>query len=65
MATKPAAKAENGEAREEGGDSPLLDSVSASVKKLVTRGKERGYVTYDELNQALPALLLPVIETVT
>ncbi|QEX15740.1 RNA polymerase sigma factor RpoD [Hypericibacter terrae] len=55
MATKPAAKAENGEAREEGGDSPLLDSVSASVKKLVTRGKERGYVTYDELNQALPA----------
>jgi RNA polymerase primary sigma factor len=55
MATKPAAKAENGEAREEGADGPLLDSVSASVKKLVTRGKERGYVTYDELNQALPA----------
>jgi RNA polymerase primary sigma factor len=55
MATKPAAKTENGEAREEGSDSPLLDSVSASVKKLVTRGKERGYVTYDELNQALPA----------
>jgi RNA polymerase primary sigma factor len=55
MATKPAVKTENGEAREEGGDSPLLDSVSASVKKLVTRGKERGYVTYDELNQALPA----------
>jgi RNA polymerase primary sigma factor len=55
MATKPVAKTENGEAREEGGDSPLLDSVVASVKKLVTRGKERGYVTYDELNQALPA----------
>jgi RNA polymerase primary sigma factor len=55
MATKPVAKTDGGETREEGGDSPLLDSVSASVKKLVQRGKERGYVTYDELNGALPA----------
>ncbi|MCX8500485.1 MAG: RNA polymerase sigma factor RpoD [Alphaproteobacteria bacterium] len=34
-------------------DEPLVDSVAASVKRLVARGKERGYVTYDELNLAL------------
>jgi len=35
-------------------DSPLLDSLGANVKKMVKLGKERGYVTYDELNEALP-----------
>ncbi|MCH7889798.1 MAG: hypothetical protein IIA00_11065 [Proteobacteria bacterium] len=35
-------------------DSPLLDSATAATKKLLARGKERGYVTYDELNAALP-----------
>jgi len=55
MATKPTPKTEITEAREESADGPLIDSVSASVKKLVLRGKERGYVTYDELNAALPA----------
>ena len=50
-------------AREEGaaqtpaapGDSPLLDSTNASVKKLIAKAKERGYITYDELNAALPS----------
>jgi RNA polymerase primary sigma factor len=28
--------------------------MTASVRKLVTRGKERGYITYDEINAALP-----------
>jgi RNA polymerase primary sigma factor len=28
--------------------------LKAAVKRLMTRGKERGYVTYDELNKALP-----------
>ncbi|MFQ3623052.1 MAG: RNA polymerase sigma factor RpoD [Acetobacteraceae bacterium] len=32
----------------------LLDTQSAAVKKLVARGRERGYVTYDEVNAALP-----------
>ena len=32
----------------------LLDTQSAAVKKLVARGKERGYVTYDDVNAALP-----------
>ncbi|MEG3618497.1 RNA polymerase sigma factor RpoD [Magnetovibrio sp. PR-2] len=35
-------------------DSPLLDSLGANVKKMVKLGKERGFVTYDELNAALP-----------
>jgi RNA polymerase primary sigma factor len=42
------------EAREEGPDAPLLDTLGAELKKLVQKGKERGYVTYDELNSALP-----------
>ncbi len=55
MATKPTPKTDGAETREESADGPLIDSVSQSVKKLVVRGKERGYVTYDELNAALPA----------
>src|SRR5690606_30383569 len=39
---------------EEGGDAPLLDLNEASVKKLIARAKKRGYITYDELNNALP-----------
>jgi len=38
----------------EGGDSPLLDSLGAGVKKMIAAGKERGFVTYDDLNAALP-----------
>ncbi len=37
------------------GDRPLLDSTNASVKKLIAKAKERGYITYDELNAALPS----------
>jgi hypothetical protein len=54
MATKAAREAETTERDEEQGDGPLLDSVSAAVKKLVAKGKERGYITIDELNAAMP-----------
>jgi RNA polymerase primary sigma factor len=54
MASKSASTAENPEGREEAAEAPLLDAVAASIKKMVARGKERGYVTYDELNAALP-----------
>ena len=54
MATKAAREAEVTERDEEQGDGPLLDSVSAAVKKLVAKGKERGYITIDELNAAMP-----------
>jgi RNA polymerase primary sigma factor len=40
--------------KNEGGDAPLLDLNEASLKKLITRAKKRGYITYDELNEALP-----------
>ena len=53
MATK-TATAETEEVREEGQDSPLIDSTQAGVKRFLQRAKERGYVTYDELNQILP-----------
>jgi RNA polymerase primary sigma factor len=56
MATKTAtvSQPEAPEAREDGPDAPLLDTLGAELKKLVQKGKERGYVTYDELNAALP-----------
>jgi RNA polymerase primary sigma factor len=54
MASNPSPAAEHEDATEESSDRPLLDTVNAAVKRLITRGKERGYITYDELNAALP-----------
>ncbi|WP_395712567.1 RNA polymerase sigma factor RpoD [Reyranella sp.] len=56
MATKTATvvQPEATDTREEGPDAPLLDTLGAELKKLVQKGKERGYITYDELNAALP-----------
>ncbi|MBB3263709.1 RNA polymerase primary sigma factor [Azospirillum sp. OGB3] len=54
MATKAANSVEVSEARDEAGDGPLMDGMGLAVKKMIARGKERGYVTYDELNAALP-----------
>ena len=38
----------------ENGDAPLIDLNDASVKKLLAKAKRRGFITYDELNTALP-----------
>jgi RNA polymerase primary sigma factor len=54
MASKNAPAAEPQETREEGQDRPLLDSSNQAVKKLLARAKQRGYVTIDEVNGALP-----------
>ena len=35
-------------------DSPLIDSLGAAVKSLIEKGKERGYITMEELNKVLP-----------
>ena len=48
------AAAETPERSEETPDRPLLDSSLAAVKRMLARAKERGYVTYDELNSVLP-----------
>jgi RNA polymerase primary sigma factor len=53
MVTKPQTEAGE-EQNEEGGDGPLIDLNETSVKKMIARAKERGYITYDELNAALP-----------
>jgi RNA polymerase primary sigma factor len=55
MASKAANGAETVETRDEAVEGVLLDTQSAAVKKLIARGKERGYVTVDELNAALPS----------
>jgi len=55
MATKAAAGAEPVEARDEQVEGMMLDTQSAAVKKLIARGKERGYVTVDEINAVLPS----------
>jgi len=36
-------------------DAPLLDSFGGALKKLINKGKEQGYITIEELNQALPS----------
>ncbi len=35
-------------------DAPLIDLNEANIKKLIAKAKRRGYVTVDELNEALP-----------
>ncbi|WP_029014295.1 RNA polymerase sigma factor RpoD [Niveispirillum irakense] len=54
MATKAAQTTEVSDQREEEANGPLMDGMAIAVKKMIARGKERGYVTYDELNAALP-----------
>ncbi len=53
MARKLAKKAA-AEAQEQNNDAPILDTKNTAVKALIKKGKERGFVTHDELNAALP-----------
>jgi RNA polymerase primary sigma factor len=53
MATKPAASSDTATA-ERDTESSLLDVQSAAVKRLMAKGKERGYITLDEMNAILP-----------
>jgi RNA polymerase primary sigma factor len=56
MVTKKAtATARKSKVQADTNDGPLLDSINAAVKKMITLGKQRGFVTYDELNAALPS----------
>ncbi|MPT48182.1 MAG: RNA polymerase sigma factor RpoD [Sphingobium sp.] len=50
-----ASKANKAQGEEhEGGDAPLIDLNEASVRKMIAKATKRGYITYDELNAALP-----------
>ena len=53
-ATKTATAREAESPREESHDTPLIDFDGQAVKKMLAKGKERGFVTYDELNSVLP-----------
>ena len=53
MATKTAASAD-ATTSEHDAETSLLDVQSAAVKRLIARGRERGYITFDELNAVLP-----------
>ncbi len=48
------AKPAEAPARREDGENPLMDGLTSAVKKMVARGRDRGFVTYDELNATLP-----------
>jgi len=59
MATKAAAAQTSNDEEEtpqgqENADGPLMDNINQAVKNLIKKGKERGYLTYDEVNAALP-----------
>jgi RNA polymerase primary sigma factor len=54
MATNTAAASENTEESTETGDRPLIDASKTGIKKMIAKAKERGYITYDELNKVLP-----------
>ena len=54
MASKTTGGTDTVETRDEVVEGVLLDTMTAAVKRLIARGKERGYVTYDELNAILP-----------
>ena len=53
-----AAKAEQQQTQQatsdEAVDGALMDVTAAAVKKMIAKAKERGYVSYDEINQVLP-----------
>ena len=54
MAQKGAEPAKAAVETEESTDSPLIDASAQAVKKMIASAKERGYVTYDEINKVLP-----------
>jgi RNA polymerase primary sigma factor len=53
MARNEAQETDN-EDRDDAPDGPLMDGSVQGVKKMIARGKERGFITYDELNETLP-----------
>jgi RNA polymerase primary sigma factor len=46
---------DDGEGEESGQKRTVKGTLAQIVKKLVKEGKEKGYITYDQLNKALPA----------
>lgn len=53
--SKPAGKTTAATGGKDGDEARSANDIAAAVKKLVAKGKERGFITYDELNKTLPA----------
>ncbi|MGL6043937.1 MAG: RNA polymerase sigma factor RpoD [Sandaracinobacteroides sp.] len=51
---KPAFTDSEGPEKAEGDGAPVIDLNEASLKRLIAKAKKRGWLTYDELNAALP-----------
>ena len=51
MATK---KTEKGKNEQSDGASSIAENSQTSIKKMISVARERGYITYDELNEVLP-----------
>ncbi len=49
-----AAKDNDDARKEDDNDGAMLDMSQAAVKKMIAEARERGYITYDQLNQVLP-----------
>ncbi len=41
-------------AEEDKSEAPIIETAAEAIKKMIRKGKERGYVTVDEINAALP-----------
>ncbi|MGB5212386.1 MAG: RNA polymerase sigma factor RpoD [Anderseniella sp.] len=50
-----AKSADDTETTEAVSDGPVLDLSNAAVKRMIKLAKQRGFVTYDELNEVLPS----------
>ena len=46
--------AEGQKADEDKTEAPIIETAAEAIKKMIKKGKERGYVTIDEINAALP-----------
>ncbi len=54
-AAAPETAVDDTDAPEVGSDGPVLDLSDAGVKRMIKLAKQRGFVTYDELNEVLPS----------
>jgi RNA polymerase primary sigma factor len=54
MATKDFAAGDEAQDKPDGDTAPVIDLNDADLKRLIARAKKRGWLTYDELNAALP-----------
>ena len=55
MATKAKKQADTDQTEQDAGEAASLDAAQQTIKALLKLGKDRGFVTHDELNAALPA----------